>query len=291
MAKIKLIIVLLFVLIVLLLLLLFVYSKRTEKLENTEEKYDLNNFDRDFDNLKNVLIDVQNPYLQDNSTIKWALPDKTNILFNLNWPNTFDFDFDIKKDIIEHALKLPLNYGIIDCGAHIGDGSIPIAHALIKKGRPDLIVYAIDPSMYKCKIIEYFASINNLTNIKVINCGLSNENTEYTDIWIGDHNSGATKWKSLEQNKGVVNTESQKFDTLDHLVQSGVIKNNLGVIHLDVEGMEEKALEGGENTINKFKPYLSLENHNPDTNLFLKYLPTGYKYMYNKNGNNILIFN
>lgn len=288
MAKFKLNIIPLLVLIT--VVLLFVYFNRTEKMENTGEKYDLNNFDRDFEKLKNMLIDVKNPYLTDNSTIKWAPPDRTNIVFNLNWPNTFDFDLEIKKDIIDHALKLPLNYGIIDCGAHIGDGAIPIAHTLIKKGRQDLIVYAIDPSTYKCKIIEYFASINNLTNIRVICCGLSNENTEYTYVESVSENTGGTNWKSLEKNEGVVNTESQKFYTLDHLVQSGIIKNNIGVIHLDVEGMEDKALEGGKNTIDKFKPYLSLENHNPDTNIFLKYLPTGYKYMYNKNSNNILIF-
>ena len=279
-------IIVIFVLIV--LLLLFVYFKRIEKLENTGEKYDLNNFDRDFEKLKNILVDVKNPYLQDNSTIKWAPSDKMNILFNLNWPNTFDFDFDIKEDIIDHALKLPFNYGIIDCGAHIGDGSIPIAHALIKKGRQDLIVYAIDPSTYKCKIIEYFASINNLTNIRVICSGLSNENTEYTYVESVSENTGGTNWKSLENNEGIVNTESQKFYTLDYLVQQGRIKNNIGVIHLDVECMEIKVLEGGKNTIDKFKPYLSLENHTSNTNMYIEYLPTGYKYMYNKGANNIL---
>jgi FkbM family methyltransferase len=144
--------------------------------------------------------------------------------------------------------------------------------------------------MYKCKIIEYFATINNLTNIKVINCGLSNENAEYTYVLSIARNTGGTNWKSIEMNEGIVNTESQKFYTLDYLVQSGVIKNNLGVIHLDVEGMEEKALEGGENTINKFKPYLSLENNHEGPDIFLKYLPTGYKYMYNKENNNILMF-
>jgi len=261
-----------------------------EKLENIDEKYDLNNFNKDFEKMKTMLIDVQNPYLSDNNTIKWASEDKKNKLFNLNFPSNFDFDFDIKKDIIEYALTLPLKYGIIDCGAHIGDGSIPIAHALYKSGRQDLIVYAIDPSMYKCKIIEYFATINNLTNIKVINGGLSNENAEYTYVESIARNTGGTNWKSIEMNEGIVNTESQKFYTLDYLVQYGVIKNNIGVIHLDVEGMEDKALEGGKNTINKSKPYLSLENHTSDTNMYLKYLPTGYKYMYNKVGNNILKF-
>ena len=286
MAKFKLNIILLLVLVT--VVLLFVYFKRKEKMQNTGEKYDLNNFDRDFEKLKNMLIDVKNPYLNTEDTIKWAPPDRMNILFNLNWPNTFDFDLEIKKDIIDHALKLPLNYGIIDCGAHIGDGGIPIAHTLIKKGRQDLVVYTIDPSTYKCKIIEYFASINNLTNIKVICCGLSNENTEYTYVESVSENTGGTNWKSLEKNEGVVNTESQKFYTLDYLVQQGRIKNNIGIIHLDVEGMEDKALEGGKNTIDKFKPYLSLENNHEGPDIYIKYLPTGYKYMYNKNSNNIL---
>ena len=56
-----------------------------------------------------------------------------------NWPNTFDFDYEIKKDLLENALKMPENHGIIDCGAHIGDGSIPLAHALKHNNRSDII--------------------------------------------------------------------------------------------------------------------------------------------------------
>ena len=74
---------------------------------------------------------------------------------SLNWPNTFGWDKNIKQDIINKALLLPKNYSIIDCGAHIGDGSIPIAHALKHNNRDDIIVYAIDPSEYKCKFIKH----------------------------------------------------------------------------------------------------------------------------------------
>ncbi len=82
-----------------------------------------------------------------------------------NFPNTFDFDYDIKEDIINKALTLPQNSCIIDCGAHIGDGSIAIAHALNYHKREDIIVYAIDPSKFKCDFINFIKTKNNLNNL------------------------------------------------------------------------------------------------------------------------------
>ena len=58
---------------------------------------------------------------------------------------------------------------LIDCGAHIGDGAIPLAHALKYSGREDITVYAIEPCKNKCKFIELMAKLNNLGNIVVIN--------------------------------------------------------------------------------------------------------------------------
>eukprot|EP00959_Pyramimonas_sp_CCMP1952_P329477 6897875-Pyramimonas_sp.AAC.1 len=65
-------------------------------------------------------------------------------------PNTFEHDRHITQHILEHALALPPHSNIIDAGAHIGDGSIPIADALITAGRGDIKAYAIDPSPDKC---------------------------------------------------------------------------------------------------------------------------------------------
>jgi hypothetical protein len=91
--------------------------------------------------------------------------DSTEMFTQYNFPNTINFDYEIKKDIIQRALLLPKNNCIIDCGAHIGDGAIPIAHALMHLGRSDIIVYAIDPTLEKCNYIELLVKINKIVNI------------------------------------------------------------------------------------------------------------------------------
>jgi FkbM family methyltransferase len=230
------------------------------------------------------LIKIRNDYI--NSDILWLNPEIT--LIKNNFPSDINFDKLIKQDIIYNALEIPKNYCIIDCGAHIGDGSIPIAHALKEKGRSDILVYAIDPSLYKCEIIKYLAIKNNLNNVIVINCGLSDENYIYykkplNTTKFGEYNSGASEWT-----RELIHDYEEKieFKTLDTLNI-----NNIGIIHLDVEGMEINALKGAINSINKTKPYLSIENNgsNKDNNnYYLKVLPNGYKWVYNKEMNNCL---
>ena len=50
---------------------------------------------------------------------------------------------------------------------------------------------------------------------------------------------------------GIIN----KFIKLDDLVKDNIIKETIGIIHLDVEGMEKNAIIGGFTTIEKYKPY------------------------------------
>ena len=78
-----------------------------------------------------------------------------------------------------------------------------------------------------------------------------------------------------------------------------IIKENIGILHLDVEGMEKDVLIGASNTIIKNKPYILIKNNyksgkdinenSKNNKYFLEFLPKGYKYIYNKNENNILI--
>ena len=91
---------------------------------------------------------------------------------------------------------------MIDCGSHIGDGSIPIAEALIHHNRGDITVYAIDPSIDKCQFISYIANVNGLYNITVINVGLSNvDNATYTyakdENWVKSNNTGGIRWLNV----------------------------------------------------------------------------------------------
>lgn len=226
-------------------------------------------------NIKDDIITVNNPYLE-NKSLKWI--DTENNFIKNNWPSTFDFDYEIKKDLLENALKMPENYGIIDCGAHIGDGSIPLAHALKHNNRNDIIVYAIDPSKHKCDFIEYMKKINNLDNLIVLNYGLSDkDNVEYTHDKkqkCEEYNSGCTNWSILKNN---INKEKSVFIKLDTLFDKNIINHKIGVIHLDVEEMEDKAIIGGMKYITNNKPYISLEDHTNDTKKFENLLKNNYK--------------
>jgi FkbM family methyltransferase len=279
--------------IILFILLIFFIFKINNNNNLFIENFNNNDFEAN-------IVKVKNPYIKnEHEDIIWQ-----NLDFDFmkkNWPNTFDFDYDIKEDIIKHALTLPQNYCIIDCGAHIGDGSVSIAHALKFHNREDIIVYAIDPSKFKCDFIEFIKKKNNLNNLVVLNYGLSNVNNTYKSKMNDDNNTGAWEWvlDNTDSNTDNVNI----FIKLDDLVEENIIKHTIGIIHFDVEGMEKEAILGGFKTIKKNKPYMSIENNmksgknnngienSTNTDYYLEFLPKGYKYSYNKKENNILTYN
>ena len=61
--------------------------------------------------------------------------------------------------------------------------------------------------------------------------------------------------------------------SLDYLYQTKIIEN-IGYIHLDVEGMEYKIIEGSSKLINEYRPLISFEQHLEldDYNVILSYL-------------------
>ncbi len=288
--------------IVLILIILYINNVfKSEPFENTINN--ISYFEENSEKHKNPYI--KNETNSDLNDVLWQKIDSE--FMKQNCPNTFDFDYDIKEDIINKALTLPQNSCIIDCGAHIGDGSVSIAHALKYHKREDIIVYAIDPSKFKCDFINFIKNKNNLNNLKVLNYGLSNINREYKTLKQSGENTGGWEW--VEHNTNTTNTTNtedmnniNKFIKLDDLVKDNIIKETIGIIHLDVEGMEKEALIGGIKTIIKYKPYISIENndksgkdsngndHSLNNKYYLEFLPKGYNYLYNKGQNNILSY-
>jgi FkbM family methyltransferase len=232
---------------------------------------------------------IENHYQKGNYLI-W--PKQENIFMKENFPSSFDFDFKIKQHILDISKELPKGSAIIDCGAHIGDGSIPIAGALKYCGREDIIVYAIDPNIYKTEFIKDMAKKNDLNNVRIICCGLSDIISSYSinteidyRIENGKINSGGTSWvESTNDNE----KNKIQFRTLDDLVKLGEIPEKIGYIHLDVEGMEDKAIIGAFTTIQTYSPILSLEDHDKNSyklDDILKYI--GYTRIGREHSNNI----
>lgn len=216
---------------------------------------------------------IQNNYLKIRRPLIWG--DKESDFMKNNFPNTITFDRNIKKDILEYAVKMDKDKCIIDAGGHIGDGAVAFAHTLKEVNRADIFVYAIEPEKYKCDFIEKIKELNELHNLIVINTGLSDKEGSYKKKPSKSVNTGATNF---------IAGSDFNFTTLDNLKKEGKINHSVGIIHYDLEGMEQNAFDGSINILKTDKPYISAENHKRP-NLYK--LPEGYEYIKVINQNQI----
>ena len=188
---------------------------------------------------------LKNPL--DGSNILW----ENSVFTKNNWPD-MQYDVAEKKQIYEMAKKNKYGYGVIDVGAHIGDLALPLAKALTNAGRGDVIVYAIDPTKEKCDFMRKIAKINKISNIVIINTGLSDKTEELGHETLTHNNTGGINWRHKD------NINKTTFYTLDYLFESGKI-GPIGLYHIDVEGYELEALRGSQLVISKFKPIICVE--------------------------------
>lgn len=230
-------------------------------------------------------ITIQNNYLKIRKPLIWC--DKNTDFMKNNFPNTITFDRNIKRDILEYAVNMEKDKCIIDAGGHIGDGAIAFAHTLKEVDRSDIFVYAIEPEKYKCDFMEKLKELNNLNNLIIINTGLSDKVGSYKKKPSKSVNTGATNFI-----EGANDSSSFNFTTLDNLKKEGKINHSVGIIHYDLEGMEQKAFDGSKSILETDKPYISAENHNridDKGKIKLYNLPEGYEYVKLINKNQIYI--
>lgn len=137
---------------------------------------------------------------------------------------------------------------IIDLGAWIGDNSIPWAKNI------DGIVYAIDPSSDNCDFISMTCELNTIQNVQIVKCAISNVNELLST------NDDINHCSFVYNNPGTTGTHRTVAYSLDYLFETNVIEN-VGYIHLDVEGMEFKVLQGSDTLINTCRPIITFEQH------------------------------
>lgn len=163
----------------------------------------------------------------------------------------------IYDSMLDELNKIDLKgKNVIDGGCSIGVLSIFFADKVGKDG----IVFSFDVQPILCDLIKKNAELNGKTNIEVTNAALSDKTGEsvgFTFIdYGGDYiSSGGIKTESSlsgQPHCGEIKTIA--IDDLD--IQ------NVGLIKLDIEGSEPKALKGMWNTIDKGKPYLLIELSN-----------------------------
>jgi len=219
-------------------------------------------FDEYRDDYKENEIIIKNPL--DNTDMIW----EASFFTQNNWPDPY-FDLEEKKQIFEFSKQNPRGYGVIDVGAHIGDLAIPLALALSHVGRNDIMIYAIDPSRDKCNFIRRMAYKNRIENIKIFNCGLSEDkkilghDSRDSKTVFDTINTGGQKWDLEKSDINITSSpkdaESNVFLPLDFLFDNGEI-GDIGIYHIDVEGHEIGVLRGSSKMIHECKPILFLEH-------------------------------
>ena len=156
---------------------------------------------------------------------------------------------------------------IIDLGAWIGDNTIPWAKSIGAKSiganaksiganakSIDTIgskIYSIDPSEDNCQFIRQMCEHNQIDNVKVFQTAISDKN----ELLSTNDDMFHCTFTSDDQGRNKVNAI-----TLDYLFEKGEIEN-IGYIHLDVEGMEYKIILGSDKIIDSCRPVITFEQH------------------------------
>ena len=213
---------------------------------------------------------------------------KNNDIISTEIINTQSWDGDKINNLLTPLLYYsiikslkPQDIYILDIGSHIGWYSLFIA----KFGYN---IISFEPSEINNYILNKNLCINKELNITLIKKGLYNEERK-CDFFINQENIG-DGWVFCDKKENLPGhlkkTGEVMVTKLENYVQF-LTQNNLGLIKIDIEGAEEKALESGFTLISKYRvPFIfmefnprALEAHGTDPRKFLKrFLKYGYRF-------------
>lgn len=140
---------------------------------------------------------------------------------------------------------IPLNGVVVDVGACIGDHTATYSKLVGSGGT--VVAFELNPMAYEC--LAY--NMKQYPNVICFPSGLG-ENPGMVSIR-QDVNAGAS---SVDIEKPPHEGVFGKIETLDSIARSW---SQLDFIKIDVEGFEPFVLEGGRETIRRFKPSMFIE--------------------------------
>ena len=136
---------------------------------------------------------------------------------------------------------------VIIGGAYFGDQAIPIADALRGRG----VCHAFEPDSAQCASLERNARLNGLDNVRVNEVGLWSDST--SRLGFVGHDALATT-VARESADGVPTT------TIDAYAEAEGI-DRVGLIMLDLEGVELTVLRGASRVLRDHAPHIVFEVH------------------------------
>jgi len=190
-------------------------------------------FTQQYDDFETITKKIDGTQIKTPTSGKWLSDFKYRFL------NHEDADNVQMSSVIP---KLKKNESIIDAGSHVGDTGLYLALKAKELNREDVIVIMIDPDKSKLEFIKQVAKLNNINNILLLNYGISDVSSEGV---IDTNNKHPGGW----QIKSTKNNGTFKIEPLGDIIPQKY--SNVGLLHLDVEGMEHEALVGAKQLIEK----------------------------------------
>ena len=157
------------------------------------------------------------------------------------------------RSVIERILQTRPG-ALIDAGAYVGDLCMPVANRF-----KESTVYAIEPSDKCLHYIKKLVKINEMHNVTTLSFVLSDHVGIKYQTMKEDNANSKYHAVATSERPSSDHISHKSSTTLDHLVHTNVIKDAISIIHLDLEGMELKALAGCRTIIEKQRPYFVIE--------------------------------
>lgn len=184
------------------------------------------------------------------STVLWS--NKT--VPHLNFVHAAEHEPTLRLLVSELFTRglLSSTKSIVDIGCWLGDNSLPWA----KRLDATAMVFGIDPSEDNLQFVRRVAGLNGLRNLALLDAVCSD--TAGLEVGTSDDISHATFSTALESARTV-----RSSTTLDELIPQNFI-SEIGLLHLDVEGMEKKVILGAKMLIKRSRPLVIFERHLSD---------------------------
>ena len=145
---------------------------------------------------------------------------------------------------------------ILDIGGHAGQYAKLFAR-MARHGQ----VYSFEPGSYACSILRLAVRINGFSNIHLVAKGLSDQpgsqvlNTPLKDN--GTFRYGLAHMSEMNR-AGPYHQEEVPVTTIDRFTADEGLQR-LDFIKMDVQGWEMRILEGGAETITRYRPVMVVE--------------------------------
>ncbi len=157
---------------------------------------------------------------------------------------------DVAKDFLEQFRQyIPVGGTVVDVGASLGDYTATFADMVMING--SVFAFEPNPPVFEC-LNHNMYGIKDRPNVFISDFGLGASTKGVGTIIFDANNVGASRIEPLAEGEIFMTTLNEMFLVRQRL-------RRLDFLKIDAEGWEPLILDGGRETINRFRPAMLIE--------------------------------